>query len=384
MNSRVISLNKSATLKITSLTKKLVKEGKDVVNFAAGEPDFDTPDFIKKAAIEAINQGFTKYTPSAGMPELRTAIAAKLSGQNAIKGARPENIIVTSGAKYAVFAAILALIEPGQKVIIPAPYWVSYPEMVKLAAGEPMFLAGDKSNGFKIDPKKLQNAITPDVKVLILNYPNNPTGATYSQQELEEIYKAVKDKNIFVISDEIYEILTYEQQNHVSFASIGNAENFTVTVNGFSKAFSMTGWRMGYLAAAAEIINSVSKIIDHTTSCACSITQKAALAALSDKAWQQDMKQEFEKRRDFIYEGLLSCPKLEPVKPQGTFYLFCDISKTGLSSSDFASRLLEEHLVSCIPAESFGQAGFVRISFSTSLEQIKKGLERIKKFTSKL
>jgi len=384
MNSRVVSLNKSATLKITSLTKKLVKEGKDVVNFAAGEPDFDTPEFIKKAAVEAISQGFTKYTPSAGMPELKEAIAAKLRDSNAIEGVQAENVIVTSGAKYAVFAAILALIEPGEKVIIPAPYWVSYPEMVKLAGGEPAVLAGDKKDGFKINVKKLEEAITPDTKVLILNYPSNPTGATYSRKELEEIYELVKDKNIFVISDEIYEILTYGRQNHVSFASIGNARAFTVTVNGFSKAFSMTGWRMGYLAAGKEIVDSISKIIDHTTSCACSISQKAALAALSDKSWQQQMKQEFAKRRDVLYEGLLNCPKLEPLKPEGTFYLFCDVSKTGLSSSEFASRLLKEHMVSCIPAESFGQPGFVRISFSTGSEQIKKGLERIKEFVSKL
>ncbi|MFH1503844.1 MAG: pyridoxal phosphate-dependent aminotransferase [Candidatus Omnitrophota bacterium] len=383
MNPRVVSLNKSATLKITSLTKKLIKEGKDVINFAAGEPDFDTPEFIKQGAIEAVNQGFTKYTPSTGMPELRKVIVDKLSQDNDIKGLGIDNIIITSGAKYAIFASIFALVDIGEEVIIPAPYWVSYPEIVKLAGAKAVFLPSESDNNFKINIKKLKQAITSKTKVLILNYPSNPTGVTYYREELQEIYETVKDNNIFVISDEIYESLTYDGKEHISFASLGNAGKFTITINGFSKAFSMTGWRMGYLAAPVEIASLISKIIDHTTSCACSISQKAALAAFGNKEWQEKMREEFLKRRDCLYQGLMSIGKLKPFKSQGAFYLFCDIRGSGLTSTDFAARLLEEKLVSCIPADSFGQEGFVRISFSTSLEQIRKGVERITNFLKK-
>ena len=383
INPRVTSLNKSATLKITALTKKLIKEGKDVVNFAAGEPDFDTPDFIKQGAKKAIDSGYTKYTPSVGLPQLRQKIASKLKRDNNLD-VDEKNIIVTAGAKYALFVAIFGLSCEDDEVIIASPYWVSYPEMVKLAGAKAKFLTTDIADNFKINPKKLEEAITSKTKVLILNYPSNPTGTTYTKEELEAIYDVLKDKNIFVISDEIYETLVYDGRKHVSFASIGQARDFTITVNGFSKAFSMTGWRIGYLVGPAQTVAELSKIIDHTTSCTSSISQWAAFAALDDQEWQRSIREEFKKRRDILWEGLNSYDKLAPLKSEGTFYMFCDIRKTGLSSLDFSTKLLEDHLVSCIPAFAFGLEGFVRLSFSTSIEQINKGIERIGNFVNNL
>jgi len=383
MNPNVSALNKSATLKITSLTKKLIREGKDVVNFAAGEPDFDTPPFIKDAAIKAIHEGFTKYTPSAGFPQLKEAIAYKLSNDNKID-VSASNIIVTSGAKYALFVAMFALLEAGDEVILPSPYWVSYPEMLKMTQAKAILLPGNEKNNFRIDIQGLKDALSPKTKILILNYPNNPTGMTYSLQELNAIYDLIKDKNIFVISDEIYEELVYDGKKHTSFASLGRAKDFTITINGFSKTFSMTGWRMGYLAACDRIIENISKIIDHTTSCASSISQKAALAALSDRDWKIQARDTFEKRRNILWEGLSKIDKLKPFRSEGTFYMFCNIEETNLTSFDFSTQLLEKHLVSCIPSEPFGREGFVRFSFSTSTEQIEKGIERIKKFISEI
>lgn len=383
INPQVSSLNESTTLKITALTKKLIREGKDVVNFAGGEPDFDTPLFIKEEAKAAIDKGLTKYTPSAGRVELKEAIAAKLNRENNIK-ASAGNIIVTSGAKYSIFVAIFSLLAPGDEVIIPSPYWVSYPEMVKLTLAKTVVLPTKRFNDFKIGPAELEKAITPKTKLLILNYPNNPTGATYSREELEAILKVVKEKKVFVLSDEIYEALTYDGRKHTSFASLPGAFESTITINGFSKTFSMTGWRIGYLAADKRIINEVSKVIDHTTSCASSISQSAALAALGNKDWQEEIRNKFQKRRDAIWEGLSAFPELKPIKPQGTFYLFCDVRGNGLGSFDFSTRLLENFLTSCIPADPFGQEGYLRFSFSTSLEQIAKGVQRIGEFLATL
>ncbi|MBU1113119.1 MAG: pyridoxal phosphate-dependent aminotransferase [Candidatus Omnitrophica bacterium] len=383
INPQVTALNKSATLKITALTKKLIAEGKDVVNFAAGEPDFDTPEFIKDQARQALASGLTKYTPSCGIPALREAIAAKLRTENNIP-AQAQNVIVTSGAKYAIYVALLTLVQSGDEVIIPSPYWVSYPEMVQLCGAKPKFLKGLKEDDFKITPASLAKAITAKTKVLILNYPNNPTGLTFSRKELEEIYQVVKDRDIFVISDEIYEVLSYDSLEHTSFASLADAAKKTITINGFSKTFSMTGWRLGYLSAPDEVSEQASKIIDHTTSCACSISQNAAFSAFKDQQWPKKVQAIFQERRDIIWKGLKECPELDPIKPQGTFYLFCDISSTGLNASDFATQLLEKHLVSCIPADSFGISGFVRMSFATSNQQISKGIERIKVFLTEL
>ena len=383
VNPRVSSLNKSSTLKITALTKKLKREGEDVVNFAAGEPDFDTPPFIKQAGKDAIDEGFTKYTPSAGSIDLRNIIAKKLKEENNL-AVSDKNILVTSGAKYSLFVAICLLTEPGDEIIVPSPYWVSYPEMIKLAGGQVKFLKTSKQNNFKINTDELKKFITSKTKLLILNYPANPTGVTYSEQELKDIYEIVKNNNIFVLSDEIYEKLLYDGRKHVSFASLPGALKTTFTVNGFSKSFSMTGWRLGYLVGDESLIFEASKIIDHTTSCACAISQKAAIAAFEDKQWQEEMRAEFQARRDLLWQGLDSSGKVIPLKSEGTFYMFCDITKTGLTSMDFCSQLLEKHLVSCIPADGFGAEGFIRASFATSREDIQKGIERIKQFVSEI
>ncbi|MCF7874663.1 MAG: pyridoxal phosphate-dependent aminotransferase [Candidatus Omnitrophica bacterium] len=383
INPQVLSLTKSATLKITSLTKQIKKQGKDVVNFAAGEPDFDTPDFIKSAAKEAIDQGFTKYTPSSGDNNLKKAIADKLKSQNNIP-VESENIIVTSGAKYAIFIALLSLASREDEILIPLPYWVSYPEMVKLTPGKARFIELPEENNFKLTPELLKKSITAKTKALIFNYPNNPTGTTYSKEELLAISEVIKDAKITVISDEIYEALVYDKKKHTSLACLNSMQDHTITIGGFSKSFSMTGWRVGYLAASNDFIKEASKIVGHTTSCPCSISQAAAIAALEGKEWQSQVGARFEERRDLLYKGLDKIAKIRPLKPEGTFYMFSDIRETGLNSLDFCSRLLEEELVSCIPASAFGKEGFIRISFSTSLEQIKKGIDRISRFISTL
>jgi len=279
---------------------------------------------------------------------------------------------------------MFSLLAAGDEVIIPAPYWVSYPEMVKLTLAKAVVLPTSESNDFKIDPVELEKAITPKTKLLILNYPNNPTGVTYSREELEAILKVVKEKKIVVLSDEIYEVLTYDGRKHISFASLPGAFESTITINGFSKTYSMTGWRIGYLVADEKIINQTSKIIDHTTSCASSISQSAALAALGNKDWPEKIRSKFQERRDAIWKGLTAFPELKPFKSQGTFYLFCGIRGSGLGSFDFSTRLLENFLTSCIPADPFGQEGYLRCSFSTSLEQISKGVERIGEFLTSL
>ena len=383
INSQVLALNKSSTLKITALTKKLKSEGKDIVNFAAGEPDFDTPDFIKEAGKLAIDQGITKYTPSTGMPELKDAIAAKLKNENNIP-VESKNIIVTAGAKYAIYAAILTLIDKDNEVIIPSPFWVSYPEMVKLTKGTSKILPISEKNGYKIDIEDLKRAITPKSKLLILNYPANPTGINYSQKELTDIFNVIKNKGIYVLSDEIYEKLIYDNKKFVSFASLPDAAQITITINGFSKAYSMTGWRLGYLSAPDKIADEASKIIDHTTSCAASIVQKAAIAALKNTTWPVTMLKEFQTRRDTLYQGLSSIKKINPLLPEGTFYMFCDIRDTKLSAPDFAAQLLEKHLVAVVPADDFGIQGFVRLSFATSLPDINKGIERMGSFIKTL
>ncbi|MBD3246781.1 MAG: aminotransferase class I/II-fold pyridoxal phosphate-dependent enzyme [Candidatus Omnitrophica bacterium] len=383
INPKVAALQKSATLKITAQTKKLVREGRDVVNFAAGEPDFDTPDFIKEAAHRAIDRGETKYTPSTGMPALKEAIAEKLAKENSIPKEH-QQVIVTSGAKYALYTALLTLLAPNEEVIVPAPYWVSYPEMIKLAGGtmKPLPLTAERS--FKIDPALLKQHLTPQSKVLILNYPSNPTGVTYSEDELREIAAIVRaHDSLFVLSDEIYEKLLYDGRTHTSFAALPGMAERTLTVNGFSKAYAMTGWRVGYLAGPEKIIGAASNILAHTTSCLCSISQHAALAAIQDTEWISKMQKILEQRRDLLFAGLKRYPKLSPCKPEGTFYLFCDIRETGIDSSTFAAQLLTQQLVSCIPAEPFGQEGYLRMSFATGEEQIEKGIARIGAFLEK-
>lgn len=375
---RIENLNPSTTLAITSKAKKLKSEGKDIVNFAAGEPDFDTPDFIKDAGIEAIKSGFTKYTATTGIPELKKLISEKFKKDNSLDY-RPEQIVVSCGAKQSIFNALLALLNHGDEALIPCPYWVSYPEMVNICEAKPRFIETLPKNNFKIKANDLKEHIRPQTKLLILNSPSNPAGCVYNYAELEEIARVCVEKNIFVVSDEIYEKLIYDELKHISIASLNkDIYGLTVTVNGVSKSFAMTGWRIGYLGAPQVIVEAITKLQDHSTSNPASISQKAALAALGAPAdFSKKICQEFQKRRDYIVKRLRQIKKLGFVIPQGAFYIFCDISKIGLDSQGFAERLLNEAFVALIPGNSFGRDDYVRISFATDMQELEKGMDRI-------
>ncbi len=382
---RTKKINPSSTLAITAKAKKLKSEGRDIVNFAAGEPDFDTPDFIKDAAITAIKTGFTKYTPTTGIPELKRIIADKLKKDNSLEYDSSQ-IVVSCGAKHSIFNALFVLVNKGDEVLIPLPYWVSYPEMVNLCEGKPCFIETLPQNDFKITIKDLEKYINSKTKAIILNSPSNPTGCVYTEDELRQISEICIAKKIFVISDEIYEKIMFDNLKHVSIASFNkDIYNLTITVNGLSKSYSMTGWRIGYLAGPADIVDAVSKLQDHSTSNPVSISQKAAVAALSaPDDFSKLMSNEFQKRRDYTIERLDKIRRISFVKPKGAFYIFCDISKFGLDSTTFANRLLEEAYVSLIPGIGFGRDDYVRISFATSLEQIEKGMDRIEGWLNKL
>ena len=385
LSERIKKVSPSSTLAITAKAKILKSEGRDILSFAAGEPDFDTPDFIKNAAIEAIKAGFTKYTPTTGTPDLKKAIVAKFKKDNALSFT-PEQIVVSCGAKHSIYNTLLALVSKGDEVLIPSPYWVSYPEMVYLCEGSPRFIQALPENNFKITAKELENNITPKTKVLILNSPSNPTGCVYGLAQLKEIAKICVAKKIFVVSDEIYEKIIFDNLKHSSIASLGNdIYDLTITVNGLSKSYSMTGWRIGYLGAAPDIVEAISKIQDHSTSNPNSIAQKASVAALNaPDDFSKNMCQEFQKRRDYCLERLKKIEKLKVVIPQGAFYIFCDISQTGLDSLTFANRLLEEASVAVIPGAGFGKDDYVRISFATGIEQIGIGMDRIGEWLLKI
>jgi len=378
-------INPSSTLAITSKAKKLKAEGKDILNFAAGEPDFDTPDFIKEASISAINSGFTKYTPTTGIPELKKLIIEKFKKDNGIEYS-PEQIIVSNGAKHSIFNVLMVLLNRADEVLIPLPYWVSYPEMANLCEATPRFIKTSASNNFKITASDLTKHITPKTKVLILNSPSNPTGCVYNRKELEVIAKICVEENIFVISDEIYEKIIFDGLKHESIASFNkDIYNLTITVNGLSKSHSMTGWRIGYLGAPLDVASAISNLQDHSTSNPNSIAQKAAVAALSaPEDFTRKLCQEFQSRRDYLASRLKEIEKLSFTLPQGAFYMFCNISKTKLDSMTFAKRLLDEEYVSLIPGDSFGMDNCVRISFATSIDDLGKGMDRIKRWVSKL
>lgn len=382
---RTKKIKPSSTLAVTSKAKKLKSEGKDIVSFAAGEPDFDTPDFIKDAAIESIKAGFTKYTPTTGIPELKNLISEKFKKDNSLNYT-PSQIVVSCGAKHSIFNTLLALVNKDDEVLIPSPYWVSYPEMVNICEGIPRFINTTAQNNFKITSSDLQRQIGPKTKLFILNSPSNPTGCVYTTEELKKISELCVAKKIFVISDEIYEKIIFDNSKHISIASFNkDIYELTITINGLSKSHSMTGWRIGYLGGPQEIVDAIAKIQDHSTSNPASISQKAAIAALNTAdSFSREMSAEFQKRRDYIVSRIKQIKKLGFVLPQGAFYIFCDISQTGLDSVSFANRLLEEVLVAVIPGDSFCRNDYIRISFATSLEQIKKGIDRIEEWLSKL
>ena len=378
---RLKKINPSSTLAITSKAKRLKAEGKDIVNFAAGEPDFDTPDFIKEEAIKAIQSGFTKYTPSTGIPELKKLISEKFKKDNALEYSL-EQIVVSSGAKHSIFNTLLVLVNPGDEVLIPLPYWVSYPEMVNLCQGTPRFIQTQAADSFKVSAAEIKKHITPKTKVLIVNTPSNPTGCVYGREELEEIATVCVEHKIFVISDEIYEKLIYDNLTHVSIASFNrDIYDLTITVNGLSKSHSMTGWRIGYLGAPKDIVEAISKLQDHSTSNPTSIAQRAAVAALSaPDDFSKKLCKEFEKRRDYCVGRLSKMQKLEVCVPHGAFYIFFNIAKTKLDSSTFANRLLDERHIALIPGNGFGMDEYCRMSFATSMEQLAKGMDRLEDF----
>ena len=381
ISARAAQLSPSLTLSIDSKAKAMKAEGIDVCGFGAGEPDFDTPEHIKQAAIAALEAGFTKYTPSAGLPELRQAIAEKLEADNQISY-RPSQIVVSSGAKHSCYNAILATCQPGDEVLIPSPYWVSYPDMVRLAGAEPVIVQTTERNGWKMRASDFENAMTPRTKMVILNSPGNPTGAVYTREELEGIVEVAAEEDIYILSDEIYEKLVYDDAKHVSVASLSpEAYGLTITVNGFSKAYAMTGWRLGYMAAPEAVAKAVDNIQSHSTSNPCSFAQKGAVAALKgDQQPLADMRDEFSMRRDYMFDRITKIPNITAVKPLGAFYILVNISQLGLSSQNFSDRLLSKANVAVVPGAAFGDDRTVRLSYATSIDVIKKGLDRFQDF----
>ncbi len=383
--SRVSELTPSLTLSIDSKAKALRAEGVDVFSFGAGEPDFDTPEHIKAAAIEALNAGFTKYTPSSGTPELRAAISEKFKRDNGLEY-KPSEIIVSNGAKQSCFNAIMAVCGEGDEVIIPAPYWLSYPEMVRLAGAEPVIVQTTAENDWKMTPQQFEEAMSPRTKMVIINSPGNPTGAVYSKEELRALVEVAADEEITILSDEIYECLTYDGAEHVSVASLTpEARDLTITVNGFSKAYAMTGWRLGYLGAPEKIAKAIDSMQSHATSGPCSFAQKGGLAALTgSQQCVADMREEFNIRREYMFERLSAIHNVSAVKPKGAFYMLADISKLGMTSTNFADRLLSKANVAVVPGVAFGDDRVVRLSYATGLDVIKPGLDRFEDFCKTL
>jgi aspartate aminotransferase len=378
---RVSQVKPSLTLAIAAKAKAMKAEGIDVCSFSAGEPDFDTPAHIKAAAAKALEEGKTKYGPAAGEPKLREAIAQKLKTDNGLDY-KAENVIVTNGGKHSLYNLMVALIDPGDEVIIPAPYWLSYPEMVTLVGGVSVIVNTDASTGYKITPEQLRQAITPKTKLFVLNSPSNPTGMVYTPDEIKALAEVIVDADILVVSDEIYEKILYDGAEHISIGSLGK-EIFerTFISNGFAKAYSMTGWRLGYLAGPVEVIKAANSIQGHSTSNVCTFAQYGAIAALeSSQNCVAEMLAAFTKRRQVMLERINAIPGLNCPKPDGAFYLFPDISKTGLKSLDFCNALLEEHQVAVIPGIAFGADNNIRLSYATDLATIEKGLDRLEKF----
>ncbi|WP_243386633.1 pyridoxal phosphate-dependent aminotransferase [Bacillus kexueae] len=386
---RVSTLTPSTTLAITAKAKQLKAEGHDVIGLGAGEPDFNTPKHIIEEAYKAMEEGHTKYTPSGGLVSLKEAIIEKFQVDQQITY-RPSEIIVCSGAKHALYTLFQVLLDEGDEVIIPTPYWVSYPEQVKLAGGTPKFIEGQESNSFKITPDQLKEAITDRTKAVIINSPSNPTGMLYSADELRALGDICLEYDILIVSDEIYEKLIYGENKHVSIAQLSPAlKEQTIIINGVSKSHSMTGWRIGYAAGNETIIKAMTNLASHSTSNPTSIAQFATIAAY--KGSQQpveEMRQAFESRLNTIYEQLVQIPGFSCIKPQGAFYLFPNVKEaatlTGFNHVDeFAKALLEEEKVAIVPGSGFGAPDNVRLSYATSLELLEEAVSRMKRFVEK-
>jgi len=394
LSKKAMAVKPSSTLAITAKAKEMKANGIDVVGFGAGEPDFNTPKNICDAAKKALDEGFTKYTPVPGILELRKAVCDKFLKFNNIKY-EPDQIVVSNGGKHSLANVFSAILNPGDEVIIPAPYWLSYPEMVRLADGVPVFIRADKSQNYKVTAKQIEEACTEKTKALVLNSPNNPSGMVYTKEELEAIAEVAVKKNFYVVSDEMYEYLIYGDEKHISIASL-NDEIYkrTITCSGLSKSYSMTGWRIGYTGSSKEIAKLMSSVQSHLASNPNSIAQKAAYEALTGPQDSvREMRNEFEKRRDYMYDRIEEMKHISAVMPQGAFYMFVDISEVldksykGQKIGDvgnMAKLLLENYRVAVIPCNDFGFDDHIRLSYAISLEQIKKGLDRIESFLEDL
>lgn len=391
---RAKKIKPSPTLAVDSKAKEFKAKGVDIVNFGVGEPDFDTPEHIKEAAIKAIKDGFTKYTPVGGIDELKEAIIEKLERDNGLKYDK-ENIIVSCGAKHSLYNIAQALFGPGDEVIIPAPYWVSYPDQVLLNDAKPVIVDTYEEDDFMLGADALKEKITPRTKAIILNYPSNPTGFIYTEKALKEVAEIALKSNLYIISDEIYEKLIYDGQRHISIASLSEEiKEKTIVVNGLSKSYAMTGWRIGYAAGPAEIIKAMTKIQSQSTSNPTSIAQKAAVAALrGPQDCVQQMRQEFERRRNYLVEQLNSIPGISCRMPKGAFYAFPSIrnffgKRTATieinSSMDLSIYLLEKAMVALVPGSAFGAEGYIRISYATGMDNLSRGIERIRKALEEL
>lgn len=391
---RARGISASPTLAIDAQAKRMAKEGIDIISFGVGEPDFDTPVHIKEAAEAALRAGKTKYTPVAGIDELKEAICEKLWKDNGLEY-EPAQIVVSNGAKHSLYNALQVLIDPGDEVILPAPYWVSYEEMIKLAGGIPCIVSTREEADFKLIPQELKKAITPRTRMLILNSPSNPTGSVYTREELAALGEVIIENDLIVISDEIYEKLIYDGMEHTSIASLDpEIKKRTVVINGLSKAYSMTGWRIGYAAAPAPIAKAMADLQSHSTSNPNSFAQWASVEALKgDQEPVKRMVEEFARRRDYILERLTSLPGITCSRPRGAFYVFPNISfafekryggQLLQNSVELAAALLEHARIAVVPGNAFGVNDFIRISYATSLENIREGLDRFSNFWKEL
>ena len=385
---RVLSMQESQTMKITGLAKQMKAEGKDIVSLSAGEPDFPTPDFVAEAGIDAIRKGFTRYTANAGIPELKKAVVEKFKRDNGLEFT-PDQIIISNGGKQTLANTLLALCEEGDEVIIPAPFWVSFPEMVRLSGAEPVIVPTTLESGYKMKPEQLEAAITERTKVLILNSPSNPSGAVYSENEVKELMRVLEEREIFVVSDEMYDQIVYGDARPFSPARIPEMRDRVIVSNGVSKTYAMTGWRIGFLAGPKWLIGACGKIQSQTTSNANSIAQMAAVAALTgDQQIIEERREEFAKRRDYMYKALNEIPGINTTLPDGAFYIFPSISgllgktyngKEMKSSTDIAEYLLVDHYVATVPGEAFGAPENLRLSYAASISELEEAVGRIGK-----
>jgi aspartate aminotransferase len=381
---RMNKVSPSATLKLTAKAKEMKAKGHPVISFGAGEPDFDTPQAVKDAAVKSLQDGFTKYTPTSGTPELREEVAKKFKTDNGLDY-KPEEVVISCGAKHSLYNLFQVLLGPGDEVIIPAPYWVSYPEMAYLAGATPVIVETKQSENFRLSPEALKKAVTPRTKLVVLNSPSNPTGAVMAEKDLRALADIIVEKNLLCVSDEIYEYYLYGGQKHVSIASFNpEIKKRTFTVNGTSKSYSMTGLRIGYLAGDLEVVKKIGILQDHSTSNPTSISQKMAVAALKlPTSYREEVLAKFTKRAKLITELLSKAKGFQPFTPQGAFYSFCDITGTGKSSEVLCEELLEKIHVAVIPGRSFGSDRHVRLSFACSEADIQAGIERIIDWSNK-